>query len=385
MTSEPGYDVLIVGGGPAGSSCARQLVRYGRNVGLVDKARFPRDKVCGGWITPQVISSLEIAPEEYASGHVMQPITGFKVGIIGRRMVEINYDAIVSYGIRRREFDNFLLKRSGADVHEDTPVKSLKKTTNGWVINNKIVAKVVVGAGGQFCPVHQWLQQNDSVFATAATHDTVVAAQEVEFLMTAAERQNCRIDPHTPELYFYPDLMGYAWCIRKFNYLNIGVGRIGERHLKQRRERLLKWLISSGQIGGIPKQPFKGHAYRININAPSAIVGDGALLIGDAAGLAEVRSGEGICPAVESGLIAADVLAEAGATFNRTSLQPYVDRLKQRLTTSITGQTSFSPIRRLMGRWLLSNRWFVRRYLMDKWFLNRSRPAHHPSQPLPTR
>ena len=46
-------DVLIVGGGPAGSACAWKLARSGFDVAILDRARFPRDKVCGGWITPK--------------------------------------------------------------------------------------------------------------------------------------------------------------------------------------------------------------------------------------------------------------------------------------------------------------------------------------------
>jgi len=49
------YDVLIVGAGPAGASCAWRLKRAGLSVALVDKSRFPRDKVCAGWITPAVV------------------------------------------------------------------------------------------------------------------------------------------------------------------------------------------------------------------------------------------------------------------------------------------------------------------------------------------
>ena len=65
-------DVLIVGGGPAGTSCARALSRAGMDILLLDKAVFPRDKVCAGWVTPVVFAELEIDPIEYSRGRICQ-------------------------------------------------------------------------------------------------------------------------------------------------------------------------------------------------------------------------------------------------------------------------------------------------------------------------
>ena len=76
-------DVLIVGGGPAGSACAWGLRNSGLDVAILDKQKFPRDKICGGWITPAVFSELAIDASEYARGRLLQPITGFRTGSIG--------------------------------------------------------------------------------------------------------------------------------------------------------------------------------------------------------------------------------------------------------------------------------------------------------------
>ena len=107
-------EVLIVGGGPAGSSCARRLREAGIETVILDKATFPRDKVCGGWITPAVVEELEIDLAEYARGRVLQPITGFRISRMGDADVETDYGRAVSYGVRRFEFDDYLLQRSGA-------------------------------------------------------------------------------------------------------------------------------------------------------------------------------------------------------------------------------------------------------------------------------
>ncbi|MCK5307153.1 MAG: FAD-dependent oxidoreductase, partial [Zetaproteobacteria bacterium] len=84
-------DVLIVGGGPAGSSCARKLNQAGIDVLVLDKSQFPRDKVCAGWITPEVLQLLQIDPEEYAEGRVMQPIYALRTGVIGRSSLQTQY------------------------------------------------------------------------------------------------------------------------------------------------------------------------------------------------------------------------------------------------------------------------------------------------------
>ena len=77
-------DALIVGGGPAGSTCARVLHHAGWNVLVIDRARFPRDKVCAGWVTPGVFRLLELDPEEYrATGLTIQTITGFRTSVFG--------------------------------------------------------------------------------------------------------------------------------------------------------------------------------------------------------------------------------------------------------------------------------------------------------------
>src|SRR5258708_3815172 len=106
-------DVLVVGGGPAGSTCAWKLRAAGLDVVVLDKKPFRRDKRCAGWITPAVVEELELDVSDYGASRVFQPITGFRTGMIGGRIVHSRYDRPVSFGIRRCEFDDYLLRRSG--------------------------------------------------------------------------------------------------------------------------------------------------------------------------------------------------------------------------------------------------------------------------------
>ena len=209
-------DALIVGGGPAGSTCARVLMRAGWNVVVLDRAAFPRDKVCAGWVTPGVFDLLELDPAEYrTTGLTIQPITGFRVSVIGRRSVETRYARVVSYAIRRCEFDDFLLRRSGAHVIGGTPLKSLARHGDVWIANDAISAPIVVGAGGHFCPVARHLRGGTDAVRP-------VVAKEAEFRLGGDAG---RVAGDTPELFFCEDLEGYGWCVRKGEYLNVGLGR----------------------------------------------------------------------------------------------------------------------------------------------------------------
>src|SRR5262249_23184069 len=187
-------DLLIAGGGPAGSSCAWALASSGLKVMVLDKARFPRDKVCGGWITPQVMQALAIDPEDYARGRTLQPITGFRISSMGGREVEVPFRQIVSYGIRRCEFDEYLLRRCGARVCEGVPVTKVERSGDGWLVNGQIKTRLLAGAGGHFCPVARALANGHK--------EEPVVAQEIEFAMTPDQAARCGVQGDVPELFF---------------------------------------------------------------------------------------------------------------------------------------------------------------------------------------
>ena len=118
-------DVLIVAEVPrdhlAPGDCALRDAHV-----ILDKASFPRNKVCGGWITPWVLQALKIDAADYAPGRTMQEIRGFRVSSMGAREVGIPYERVISYGIRRCEFDEYLLRRSGAGIREGSPITRIE-------------------------------------------------------------------------------------------------------------------------------------------------------------------------------------------------------------------------------------------------------------------
>jgi len=386
LLSDITCDALIVGGGPAGSTCAWALRRAGLDVIVADAATFPRDKVCAGWITPQVVADLHLDVDEYRKGRTFQPITGFRVGVIDGgdgggplgKDVRTAYSGQVSFGIRRCEFDHYLLQRSGAHVKSGTAVKYIKRlatvqdTGGGWLVNDSIRTPLLIGAGGHFCPVSKWL--NGPMSGAA-----VVVAQEAEFPIESHGATWSAVDGAAPELYFCGDLKGYGWCFRKGDYLNVGLGRLDRRSLPRATAEFMAFLAARGRISSDTRPQWRGHAYAVYDTPHRRVVDAGVMLVGDAAALAYAQSGEGIRPAVESGLLAAETIIAARGDYSQPRLEPYAARLRTRFGTGTvsTALSGIVPPRvgAALARKLLKTPAFVRHVVLDRWFLHRHQPA----------
>src|SRR6266850_5381554 len=261
-------DVLIVGGGPAGSTCAAVLAAAGRDVLVVDAAAFPRDKPCGGWVTPEVLGEIPFSFASYAEEHVAQSISRFRVGRIDGRAVEVDYGTPVSYGIRRTEFDAYLLRGSGARVVEGERVQTVERRDGSWVLNGTLAAPVLVGAGGHFCPIARQLGETRDA-------SSVVVAREIEFRLSGDDASRCGVEQDRPELYFCADLRGYGWCFRKEDYLNVGLGRLDSVRLPAHLSAFLEFLRRERRVGGVPKDGWRGHAYVVRQGPTRRMAGDG--------------------------------------------------------------------------------------------------------------
>lgn len=301
-------DVVVVGGGPGGSTAARRLAKAGRRVVLLDAARFPRVKLCAGWVTPAVWRALEIDPAEYP--HTIQPFRVASLELDGERH-ETRWARTASYGIVRHEFDEHLLRRAaaaGVEVREETRVQSVAKTADRIAIRTStgedFDAPFVVGAGGHNCPVAR-------AFGDVSNEEAVVVTRESETRL-GTERLRSLTEHHgTPELFAESDFRGYGWYFTKGDFLNVGIGCIGTgRELHARCDGLIARLRADGRLpAGLELEAFRGHAYAVHVQKPRRVAGPGFVLVGDSAGLARGISGEGIGPAVESAGIAAELLA----------------------------------------------------------------------------
>ena len=378
------HDVAIVGGGPAGSACAWKLRRAGLDVVVCDRAAFPRDKLCAGWITPQTATALELDLAEYAArGNTLQPISGFRLSQLGDPDVRVVYGEPVSYSIRRCEFDHFLLQRAAVTLRLSRAVRRLTRVNGEWLVDDDVRARVLIGAGGHFCPVAQHLG------ARLGEGEPVVAAQECEFPLTAEDAAACQVELDVPELFFTRDLKGYGWVLRKGRFLNVGLGRQDTARLSAHVAEFVEYLSARRKVPPRLSAKLRGHPYLLYDEAPRPLGGDGALLIGDAAGLAYPRSGEGIRPAIESGLLAAEVIAAARGCVGAEEIAAYTRRLGERFGPRQRrwGVTDLLPAwatNAIAGR-LLHTAWFARHVVLDRWFFHREQAALSPTVATPTR
>jgi flavin-dependent dehydrogenase len=338
------------------------------DVALLDRARFPRDKVCAGWITPAVVRALALDLEDYGRSRTLQPFTGFRTASLSGNLHLTDFGKVVSYGIRRCEFDDYLLNRSGVRRLEPQAVRDIRRDDGGWVVDDRIRTRMIVGAAGHFCPVARELNRAVSEIST-------IVAQEVEFELDAKQTASCPVRGAEPELYFWSDFAGYGWCVRKGAFLNVGAGRLAPLSLPNAIREFTAILEKRGAV--LPNTParWKGHAYLLNRTSRRRLHGDGVLLVGDAAGLALAPSGEGILAAVESGLLAADAILAAGKEYSADRLSSYARKI----------ETRFGPRSRTLPsvpQWLtaaasaalLGLPWLTRRFLLEDGFLHPRRP-----------
>jgi flavin-dependent dehydrogenase len=297
------YDALIVGGGPAGSSCARVLTRGGAKVALIDRAAFPRVKLCAGWISAPIWDVLDLSPREYPAG--LWPWTTAHVDFAGEH-------ASVSckgWFIRRYELDDFLLQRCGAELHLGVNAKDITRDEDGlWTIG-ELRARHLIGAGGTHCPVAR-------VVGPPRPRGPV-GVQEHEFQADPEAIARTRIGGDgEPELLLHDDLRGYAWNVPKTGWLNIGVGTVDPTEVRAAWQRAREHFDQHVPDEARPAlEHMKGHSYYLfdpaHLGGAAKVDDRGAaLLVGDSLGLAQPLTAEGILPATLSGRLAAESILD---------------------------------------------------------------------------
>ncbi|HEY3998746.1 MAG TPA: geranylgeranyl reductase family protein [Candidatus Xenobia bacterium] len=306
------YDVVVVGGGPAGAAAALVLARGGARVALLDRQRFPRDKVCGDALGPgtvEVLTRLGLMPGFLAC----QPyrIDGIRfVGPDGGEVTPKN-PARPGYVLQRLTLDDFLFRtagQAGAEVFEATKVTALERAGDRIVGvragDTTWPCRFVIGADGE----HSVVRQQVGVDTNSATTRAFALRYYVSNL-------NSMLDNVMEILCDHELLPGYAWVFPLPNGgANVGCGMLAQD--LHRSERSLTryfqdWLDAPVQKARWAHAVSSGRPRGWPLSLGSRLqkrAGPGWMLCGDAASLVDPLTGEGIHAAIHSGELAAQAI-----------------------------------------------------------------------------
>ena len=307
-------EILIIGAGPGGSTLAYQLARLGIDVVLLDKAEFPRGKTCGGGINvrTQKLIPFDISPV------VEQVITGISFTCNFEEPFQRRYPEPLMVTVIRENFDHFLVKQAeqaGAKFYDGTPLLSLTPRDGSTEVETSsglCSAKYVIGADG----------------AQSSVAKKLGLMQETSYMLAMHSEAPTSLLPH-----WEPDLIhidwgslkrAYAYLFPKKNFLSVGAGGINIPTMKiknyHRAFLATQWRKEEAL-------PFSAVGFMVPLRQKrSPIQERRCLLLGDAAGLADPFSGEGIYYAIRSAQIAASVLPEALKN-GWDSLKPYQEAI----------------------------------------------------------
>jgi geranylgeranyl reductase family protein len=308
------YDALVVGAGPAGSSTAIHLARAGARILLVDKARFPRDKPCGGGLTGRALARIPVDP----SPVVERDVDRFELRLrYGPRFAR-THDRPLIRMTQRRRLDAFLVEQAvsaGAELRDGVRVEQLEPAETGvtaTVAGETVRAGTLVGADGANGVVARSIGIGDAIVRGVALEGNVpLDALQVEDLERTA----------VIELAVLPG--GYGWVFPKGDHANLGVGGWGGEG-----PRLRDHLARLARAHGISPETLtdvRGH--RLPMRPLGMPAGSRrTLLVGDAAGLVDPLSGDGMYEAFVSARLAADAIVTGELDGYGAALSAALDR-----------------------------------------------------------
>ncbi len=295
--------MLVVGAGPAGSATAIHLARGGARVLLVDKAPFPRDKPCGGGLTGRALRAAPCSVDPVVE-HVVDT---FELRLNYRRRFERDCGEPMILMTQRRRLDAYLAERAaeaGAEFRDGTSAGELTIEPGGieaQVDGVRIRTDVVVGADGANGVVAKYAGLGEGIVRGVALEGNV------SWDVLDQDRYRSRA---VVELGVVPG--GYAWVFPKGDHANLGVG--GWKSEGPRLRDHLARLAGEHHVTVDQLTEVKGHRLPMRpISSVPAV--DRVLLVGDAAGLVDPLSGDGMYEAFVSAKLAAesiltDTLAE---------------------------------------------------------------------------
>ncbi len=299
------HDVAVVGAGPAGSTAAYRLATAGARVLLVDKATFPRDKPCGGGVTLRAARLLPFSIEPVVEDVIDRLECRLAFGARFTRRAR----APLAYMTQRRRLDHFLLEQAaaaGAEVRQGVTVDA-----------RELDASIVIGADG--C--------NGTSAKQLGLGGDVVHGVALE--------ANFPLDPRyarTMVLEMAAVPGGYGWIFPKADHVNVGVGGWGSEGPRLRAH--LRRMCEAYAID--PGSATETRGYRLPMRRPYSVLARGnTAVIGDAAGLVDPFSGDGMYEAFLSARLVADAALDVLAG-RAGSLEHYAAAVERRITPLTT-------------------------------------------------
>ncbi|PZR51837.1 FAD-dependent oxidoreductase [Xylanimonas oleitrophica] len=373
-------DVIVVGAGPAGSSAAHWCASAGLDVLLLEKAGFPRDKVCGDGLTPRAVAELARmgVPTDAADGWIRNQ--GLRV-VAGGRTWELPWPDVTAYpgyGMARSRMtlDHRLAQhaqRSGAKLLERTKVTGpLLDDRTGRVVGvtaqpldgrgrpdgapTTYRAPVVVAADGvssRFATSLGIERRDDRPMGTAVRTyfrtDGKAADGTPSATGPTSRHEDAWMESHLELWSGAPgqsDLLpGYGWIFALGDgTVNVGLGSVSSTPARQSavghdyKALMRTWIENTpAEWGFTPDNqvgPIRGAALPMGFNR-TPMYRDGALLVGDAAGMVSPFNGEGIAYALQAGRVAADAITQARTRTTddarERALGTYADRMRAEL------------------------------------------------------
>lgn len=307
------FDIIIVGAGPSGSTCALALKDCGLRVALLDKATFPRDKICGDAIPGpafKVLHSIDPNLTNLAfQFKEKENITASKVVAPNEKSFTINW-VTKAYNSKRLDFDNFLVNqiKAAPSIHfyENTQVQSFEKLEDGYLVKTNhqtFQGKLIIGADGANGVCAKILAN----FSIDRNHHCAAVR---------AYYQNVQdIEKGTNEFYLLKDYVpGYLWIFPlSNNTANVGFGMLSQKISTEKfnLRKVLKKIVAEHPVlkkrfeKALLLDPIKGFGLPLGSRI-APLVGDNFLLIGDAGSLIDPIQGHGIDKGMWSGKMAAE-------------------------------------------------------------------------------